>query len=92
MTGEGVPKLPASLDCSDEPDPQAWGLARAIEHAWFSRNKEEAFRLAWQAERQIALMRAEIDRLNRAGPAVEAARVVDPERGQRTGSPAGEVR
>jgi hypothetical protein len=91
MTGEGVPRLPASLDCSDEPAP-AYGFLQALEHAYYSRDVEALRRVVHQVEQNMAALRERLAELTALARPEQAARVVDPERGQRTGSPAGEVR
>lgn len=68
MTGEGVPPF-ASLDCSDEEPPPAYGLRVALEHAYYQRDVESLRRIAFQAEQNIATLRARIAELTRAGPA-----------------------
>lgn len=89
MTGEGVPSM-APLDCSDEP-PSPYGLQQALEHAYYSRDVESLRRIAHQAEQNLAAMRARIDELTALAlpDPNQVARVADPGRGQRAGSPTG---
>ncbi|NUO72938.1 MAG: hypothetical protein HOQ10_09515 [Frateuria sp.] len=68
MTGEGVPKLPASLDCSDEA-PAAYGLLQALEHAYYEHDIDSLRRIALQAEQNMAALRDRVAELTRAGPA-----------------------